>query len=73
MNNFDKFNFDITKYSNIELKEILDLNNVTDFSLLRKPLKYDNEICLHVHMVYIFYDSIYEKLLVLHIFYYLIN
>ncbi len=38
MNNFDKFNFDITKYSNIELKEILDLNNVTDYEQILKHI-----------------------------------
>ena len=30
MNNFDKLNLDTTKYSNLELKEILGLNDVTD-------------------------------------------
>jgi len=38
MNNFDKINFDITKYSNLELKEILDLSNVTECDQIQKHI-----------------------------------
>ncbi|ALH23386.1 hypothetical protein ceV_480 [Chrysochromulina ericina virus CeV-01B] len=38
MNNFNKLNLDITKYSNLELKEILGLNDVTDNGQIQKHL-----------------------------------
>jgi hypothetical protein len=38
MNNFNKLNLDITKYSNLELKEILGLNDVTDNEQIQKHL-----------------------------------
>jgi len=38
MNSFNKLNLDITKYSNLELKEILGLNDVTDNEQIQKHL-----------------------------------
>lgn len=38
MNNFDKLNLDITKYSNLELKEILGLNDVVNNEQIQKHL-----------------------------------
>ena len=38
MNNFDKLNLDTTKYSNLELKEILGLNDVTDNEQIQKHI-----------------------------------
>lgn len=38
MNNFDKLNLDITKYSNLELKEILGLNELGNSEQIQKHL-----------------------------------
>ena len=38
MNNFDKLNLDTTKYSNLELKEIVGLNDVTDNEQIQKHI-----------------------------------
>jgi len=38
MNNFDKLNLDATKYSDLELKEILGLNDVTDNEQIQKHI-----------------------------------
>lgn len=38
MNNFDKLNLDTTKYSDLELKEILGLNDVTDNEQIQKHI-----------------------------------